>query len=232
MPANDVRSVEMTEGRPNRRAFAALAVGGVAAALLRPGRAGSADAAVLRPVPAIAPLPTLPPPLAYGSPLLDRAKAALDRHRGRVAMADRIGLADFARHSRELRFHLVDLLQGQHWSYLVAHGKGSDPEHTGYLQRFSNDDGSFATSSGSYLTSDIYEGQHGQSMRLKGLDPTNSNAEDRAIVIHGAPYVSEDHVARWGKCGRSEGCLAFAPHRLGEVLALLGPGRLVFADKA
>jgi len=68
-------------------------------------------------------------------------------------------------------------------------------------------------------------------MRLLGLDAQNSNAESRAIVVHGADYVSEDHVAAWGKCGRSEGCFAVAPHIVPQVLGLLGPGRMLYADK-
>ena len=72
---------------------------------------------------------------------------------------------------------------------------------------------------------------HGQSMRLLGLDPDNSNAEPRAIVIHGADYVSEDHIATWGKVGRSEGCVAVARHMIPQVLGMLGPNRMLYADK-
>jgi len=68
-------------------------------------------------------------------------------------------------------------------------------------------------------------------LRLIGLDDGNTNAEARAIVIHGADYVSENHIATWGKCGRSEGCFAVAPHMLSAVLGLLGPDRMLFADK-
>ena len=186
--------------------------------------AGGLAAAIATP---LAALPTSP---GFGA-LLDRAKAALDTHAALFQLRDRIALADYAQHSRDLRFHIVDLPGAQIWSYLVAHGKGSDPDHSGRLQWFSNLDASNATSQGSYRTGEIYEGVHGQSMRLTGLDPTDDAAERRAIVIHGADYVSENHIAQWGKCGRSEGCFAVTPHRLPEVLALLGPGRLLFADK-
>jgi hypothetical protein len=164
-------------------------------------------------------------------PLLARARAALDRHHGQFDLRDRVALADFSRASRDFRFHIVDLISGQSWSYLVAHGKGSDPEHTGFLQRFSNDMGSLATSAGTYRTGDIYDGVHGRAMRLNGLEPTNDLADPRAIVIHGAPYATEDHVAKWGKLGRSEGCFAVAPHMLDAVVTLLGPGRMLYADK-
>lgn len=69
-------------------------------------------------------------------------------------------------------------------------------------------------------------------MRLVGLDVTNDNAASRAIVVHGAWYVSEEIVARFGILGRSEGCLAVANSSLSEVLSKLGPGRLIYADKA
>jgi hypothetical protein len=176
---------------------------------------------------------TAPPSIAPAAyrPLLDRARAALDRHHDAFALRDRVALADFSNASRNLRFHIVDLISGQSWSYLVAHGKGSDPEHSGFLQRFSNENGSLATSNGTYRTGEIYVGVHGRAMRLIGLDPTNDLADPRAIVIHSAPYVGENHIATWGKVGRSEGCFVVAPHMLEAVLGMLGPGRMLYADK-
>lgn len=169
--------------------------------------------------------------LSRGLPLLDRARLALERHGAAVALRDRIGIADFGVVSHNLRLHVVNIADGNRWSYLVAHGKGSDPEHTGWLQNFSNDVGSLATSRGAYLTGDLYDGVHGRSMRLTGIDPDDSNAVDRAIVLHGADYVSEDHIASWGKIGRSEGCFAVNARLLDVVLTQLGPGRMLFADR-
>jgi hypothetical protein len=209
----------------DRRAFSKLALSGMGLAAL-PGFAraqGIAGGMTGAPPPSIA--------TSSYRPLLERAKAALDRHHNEFDLRDRVALADFSTASRNMRFHIVDLISGQSWSYLVAHGKGSDPEHTGFLQRFSNDMGSLATSDGAYKTGDIYTGVHGMAMRLNGLDPTNNLADPRAIVIHGADYVSENHIATWGKCGRSEGCFAVAPHMLSAVVTLLGPGRLLYADK-
>lgn len=197
---------------------------------------GAASPLPAAPLPA-APLPPSPPPAQPAftpkpyARLLDRAREALDHHGHVVALRDRVALADFTRASRDLRFHIVDLMSGQANSYLVAHGRGSDPAHSGWLHSFSNEYGSLATSDGAYRTGEIYHGMHGAAMRLTGLDPHNSNAEARAIVIHGADYVSEDHIATWGKLGRSEGCFAVAPHMLPQVLGLLGPGRLLYADK-
>lgn len=163
--------------------------------------------------------------------LMRRARRALDQHHGEVALRDRLITIDFGFHSREARLSVVDLVGGWRRNYRVAHGRGSDPEHSGYLQRFSNDIGSLATSAGSYVTGDIYEGVHGQSMRLIGLDPANTNAEDRAIVMHSAPYAGTEHLATWGKLGRSDGCLVVDPIVQAEVLALIGPRRMIYADR-
>jgi hypothetical protein len=164
--------------------------------------------------------------------LLDRALKALERHRDSIAHRDFIGVADFSLPSRAARFHLVNLGDGSVKSHLVAHGRGSDPTHTGWLERFSNEPRSNATSAGAYRTGDLYVGAHGHSMRLEGLDPTNSNAASRAIVVHGAWYVSENMIGQLGMLGRSEGCLAVDNSQLGEIIATLGPGRLIYADRA
>lgn len=159
------------------------------------------------------------------------ARAGLERAGGKVARRDLVGVADFAEPSRVPRFHLVDLAGGKVESLLVAHGRGSDPEHTGWLHAFSNQPGSAATSQGDYLTRDEYIGHHGRSMRLQGLDPTNSNAEARAIVVHAAWYVGPEVVREHGVLGRSEGCFAVDRSDLSRVLDRLGPGRLLVATK-
>ncbi len=207
----------------DRRTFSTFALGSFGLAALPSGLAK-----------AITPVGALPSPIGPrlgNTDLLARAKAALDRHKALIPLRDRVAIADFSVASSALRFHLVDLISGQVNSYLVAHGRGSDPDHSGWLQSFSNEPNSLATSDGAYLTGQIYEGVHGQSMRLLGLDLVNSNAEPRAIVVHGADYVSEDHIATWGKVGRSEGCFALARHMIPQVLGMLGPNRMLFADK-
>jgi L,D-transpeptidase catalytic domain len=162
--------------------------------------------------------------------LLNRALDALERHRESIARQDFIGIADFSRPSREPRFHLVNLADGSIRSHLVAHGRGSDPLHTGWLKRFSNAPGSNASSAGTYRTGEPYMGAHGHSLRLEGLDPSNDNALSRGIVVHSAWYVSDEIVGHLGMLGRSEGCFAVAAATLPEVLTKLGPGRLLYAD--
>jgi len=164
--------------------------------------------------------------------LLRRALDALEQYHETISYRDFIGVADFALPSRAPRFHLVNLGDGSVRSHLVAHGRGSDPSHTGWLERFSNEPRSNATSAGAYRTGSLYVGAHGHSMRLEGLDRTNSNALSRAIVVHGAWYVNEQVIGYSGMLGRSQGCFAVADSSLPEIMARLGPGRLIYAGKA
>ncbi|MDQ4087594.1 MAG: murein L,D-transpeptidase catalytic domain family protein [Pseudomonadota bacterium] len=163
--------------------------------------------------------------------IVTRARAAFDRHRSRILHGDIVGIADFTKPSANPRFYLLDTNTGRVTTHLVSHGRGSDPAHTGMLQRFSNQFGSEASSDGAYLTSEFYHGKYGRSMRVRGLDYSNSNAEARAIVVHTAWYAEPDVVAETGRLGRSEGCFALPNRSLQEVLARLGPGRFLYADR-
>jgi hypothetical protein len=189
-------------------------------------------------------LPSAPRPYAstpatvrpYADPEIDprlvaRARAAYDRHRTSLRAIDVVGIVDFSKASSDSRFYLLDTTSGRVTRHLVAHGRGSDPEHTGFLQRFSNTPGSEATSSGGYVTSEYYPGRYGRAMRVRGLDYTNSNAESRAIVVHSAWYAEPQVAAMQGRLGRSEGCFALSYQSLQEVLARLGPGRFLYADR-
>jgi hypothetical protein len=162
--------------------------------------------------------------------LFQKAKAALDS-RPWIRNRDTIGIVDFAKASNEGRFHLVHMPTGQVDSYPVAHGRGSDPDHSGFVERFSNDFGSHATSNGAYTTAETYEGKYGLSMKVHGLDWSNNNAESRAIVIHNAWYAEDDMIAIHGKLGRSEGCFAFSRANQWKVMSRLADGRLIYADK-
>jgi len=163
--------------------------------------------------------------------LVGRALRALELHRARFSYRDMIGIADFTQPSSIPRFYLHDVASGRSRALLVAHGRGSDPDHSGWVERFSNIPGSAASSAGAYVTGDAYYAKHGASRRLIGLDPENSNAEARAIVIHAAPYVNPGIIRERGKLGRSEGCFAVDAADLNHVLGSLGPGRMIYADK-
>ena len=168
-------------------------------------------------------------PAGIDPALFARAKAALDQHQ--VSPRDVIGIADFSKPSSELRFHLVDLQNGTVQSHLVCHGRGSDPAHSGFLERFSNDFGSYATSNGTYVTDDYYEGKYGLSLRVRGLDWSNNNAQARAIVIHNAWYAEPEMIQQHGMLGRSEGCFAMPKTSQYEVMRRLAGGRMIYADK-
>ena len=184
------------------------------------------------PAPAPSGLPTtVVPNPAYDARLLEIARRELQRAGTKVWRHDIVGIADFARPSTLPRFHFVNLEAGTIKSFLVSHGRGSDPAHSGFLQAFSNVPGSEATSRGAYLTCEWYKGKYGTSVRLDGLDPDNSNALDRAIVMHPADYAREDYIARFGRLGRSEGCFAMSPAHFNEALWNLSGGRLLFADR-
>lgn len=220
----DAHIPERSTRQPDRRAL--LTAGAAAGACAFAGcvAAGNGDAA------------TIQHGLAAAAPMVDpwlinRALEALARHNTLVWSRDVIGIADFGQPSARPRFHLVDILAGTTTSLLVAHGKGSDPEHTGMLQSFSNMPGSGATSEGAYLTGETYTGVHGLSRRLVGLDPTDDQAEARAIVIHSAWYVGADVIAKQGKLGRSDGCFAFSKQDIALVLARLGDGRMIYAGR-
>lgn len=190
---------------------------------------------VVQPVEAAPPIPQLPmtvaPDPAYDRRVLEIAQREVQRAGSRLWRTDIVGIADFGRPSTLPRFHFANLENGTIRSFLVAHGRGSDPEHSGYLHNFSNVPGSEATSRGGYLTAEWYYGKYGTSIRLVGLDPDNSMALDRAIVMHPARYATPEHIARFGRLGRSEGCFAMAPDQFNEALWHLSGGRLLYADR-
>jgi hypothetical protein len=163
--------------------------------------------------------------------LLGIARRELERAGARVRYRDTVAIGDFAQPSAAPRFHLVNMEAGSVRSILVSHGRGSDPQHSGWLQQFSNQPGSGATSQGAYVTNEWYVGKYGTSLRLDGIDPTNFHARDRAIVMHPAPYAAPSMIKTWGKLGRSEGCFALAPHQFYDALLQLHGGRLIYADR-
>lgn len=162
--------------------------------------------------------------------LADIAKRELTRAGDVLWRNDLVGIADFGLRSSEPRFHFVDMERGVVDSYLVSHGTGSDPEHDGWLNNYSNVEGSNATSRGAYVTWEWYTGRYGTSVRLGGLDPTNDMALPRLIVMHQARYAEKSHLERWGRLGRSNGCFAMGSADFRLALMRLSGGRLLFAD--
>ena len=224
----------------NRREMLRLGAMGAAGAIISTAASSSVLPGVLQsaqPSPA-APNPyrTVPQqpvvPTAPGGidpQLFARAKAAMEQHK--IWARDSIGIVDFSQPSSDPRFFVVDLMGGNVEAYRVAHGRGSDPDHSGFVERFSNDFGSYASSNGTYTTGDYYNGKYGLSLRVRGLDWSNYNAEPRAIVVHNAWYAEDDMIPLHGKLGRSEGCFAMSRENQYKVMRKLAGGRMIYADK-
>ena len=224
----------------NRREMLRLGACGATAAIISTAASSSvlpsllaqpAASDPLAPLPAQSQAQVLPPsaPAGIDPQLFAKAKAALDQHR--IYPRDTIGIVDFSKPSSEPRFFVVDMASGNVESHLVCHGRGSDPAHSGYLERFSNDFGSYASSNGAYTTGDYYQGKYGLSLRVDGLDWSNSNADARAIVIHNAWYAEPEMLQQHGQLGRSEGCFAMPKKSQYEVMKRLAGGRMIYADK-
>ena len=124
------------------------------------------------------------------------------------------------------RFFLIDVENKKiiHKS-IVAHGRNSGGEFAKY---FSNKVGSFQSSIGFYRTAETYQGKHGLSLRLDGLEYSNSNARKRAIVIHAADYVSSMFIKKNGRLGRSLGCPSLPQKNYDQIVHKIKNGSLLF----
>lgn len=136
-----------------------------------------------------------------------------------------LSIIDFSKRSTDARFFIINMESGEVWAIHTAHGKGSDSDHDGYAEKFSNKSGSNASSLGYYLAAETYYGKHGLSLKLDGLSTTNSKARARAVVIHGASYVKEAKVIQ----GRSWGCPAVAMNLRDKVINTLKGDSLIYA---
>lgn len=127
--------------------------------------------------------------------------------KGLVKNDSLLTIVDLSQASSHKRLYVVDLKNYQLlFNSLVAHGRNSG---LAMANRFSNENQSYMSSPGFYTTGTTYEGHNGYSLKLDGLEKgINDRAQERAIVIHGAPYVSEEVVRMQGYSGRSQGCPA------------------------
>jgi hypothetical protein len=116
-------------------------------------------------------------------------------------------LVDFSLSSNTKRLWVIDLATNTIlFQSLVAHGRNTGEE---FATNFSNKTSSFQSSLGFYVTGEVYKGKHGLSLKLDGLEKgINCNARSRALVIHGADYVSESFIRQHKRLGRSQGCPA------------------------
>lgn len=155
---------------------------------------------------------------------LTKAIEYYDRYYNQIANKNYITVIDFTQASSNKRMYLIDMRSGKVTAYLVSHGSGSDPGHSGYAKKFSNTPGSNMSSIGMYITGAEYSGKHGRSMRLVGLESTNNKAMDRAIVVHGAWYVDP----KYRPLGRSQGCPAVEDKYINTVVSQLKGGSVYY----
>ena len=145
-------------------------------------------------------------------------------------------LIDYSQPSDRERFFVMDVKRGKLlYKSLVAHGKRSGDR---FACGFSNTPGSYKSCLGFFITGQTYEGRHGQSLLLQGVEPgINDNAVKRRIVIHGADYVSRQFIKKYGRAGRSLGCPALPKGiakpiietiKDGSCLFIFGPDRIYF----
>jgi hypothetical protein len=146
---------------------------------------------------------------------------------GRLPKGKPLTVIDFTLPSTEKRMWVIDMEEGKFLYFgLVSHGRNSGDL---LAERFSNVSSSYMSSLGFYLTGETYQGKHGYSLRLDGLEQGfNDKARERAIVIHGAEYAREQFIKQTGRLGRSLGCPALPPDIAKEVIDLIKDQSLLF----
>jgi hypothetical protein len=136
-------------------------------------------------------------------------------------------IADFSKPSSEKRLFIIDMEKMELVTQtLVAHGRNSG---TLFAKVFSNRNESYQSSLGFYITGDIYKGKHGMSLQLSGIESgINDNAKQRAIVMHGADYVTEQFIKKQGYIGRSLGCPAVPQSEVKEIIQTIKGASLLY----
>lgn len=130
---------------------------------------------------------------------------------------DILTLVDFSLSSTVKRLWVIDLSTNTIlYNSLVAHGRNTGEE---YANSFSNANSSYKSSLGFYATGEIYNGKHGMSLRLDGLEKgVNNNARERGVVMHSANYVSNSFIKSNKRLGRSQGCPAIPQEYLNQIV--------------
>lgn len=126
-------------------------------------------------------------------------------------------LVDFSLSSNTKRLWVIDMATNTIlYNSLVAHGRNTGEE---FASSFSNTNSSFKSSLGFYATGEIYNGKHGKSLKLDGLEKgINDNARERGVVMHSANYVSNSFIKYNKRLGRSQGCPAIPEDSLNEIV--------------
>lgn len=173
-------------------------------------------------------MPDFDPAWGLDKKIYDQAAASYEYWSRDLENNRFVAVVDLGQESSARRFYLFDLQANRMDNFLTTHGKNSDPKNDGIGREFSNEEDSLKSSLGQYVTLNAYVGEHGYSLRLRGLDDSNSNAEDRAVVIHSALYVSELNSA----AGRSWGCLVLDPIISRAIIDRLKGGALIYVGSS
>ncbi|MBW6535113.1 MAG: murein L,D-transpeptidase catalytic domain family protein [Mariniphaga sp.] len=144
-----------------------------------------------------------------------------------ISRPEVITIIDFSLPSNQERLWVLDLVKAKVlYHCLVSHGRNSGEV---MAENFSNKPGSYASSPGFYATGETYNGKHGFSLRLDGIENgINDKARERAIVIHGADYVSPEFIKKNGRLGRSLGCPAVPEEISREIIETIKDGTCLF----
>ncbi|WP_345156683.1 murein L,D-transpeptidase catalytic domain family protein [Pontibacter saemangeumensis] len=153
------------------------------------------------------------------------------KRKGQVSDKPVITIIDYTKSSNEKRLWVVDIDKKEVlFNTYVSHGRNSGQE---YAEYFSNENESYMSSIGFYVTDNTYYGKHGLSLKLEGLDQGfNTNARDRCIVMHGAEYATADFIRQAGRLGRSLGCPAIPMEKHDEIIRAVMGGTAVYAHAA
>ncbi len=146
---------------------------------------------------------------------------------GKLANQRYLTIADMSQASSDPRLYIIDMeKQELLMQTFVAHGRNSGLL---FAKQFSNLVRSFQSSLGFYITGKPYQGKHGKSLILKGVETgINDNAEERAIVLHGADYANKGFVNQQGYLGRSLGCPAVPNHQVEAIIKAIQGASCLF----
>lgn len=169
---------------------------------------------------------------AFGLPATDLLQTALSgyellKKEHAINRTQVITIIDFSLPSDQKRLWVLDLVEAKVlYHCLVSHGRNSGDV---MAKKFSNKPGSYTSSPGFYTTGETYIGKHGFSLRLDGFENgINDKARERAIVIHGADYVSSEFISKYGRLGRSLGCPAIPEELSTEIIETIKDGTCLF----
>jgi hypothetical protein len=164
---------------------------------------------------------------------LQIALTYFNAHQSTISNKKYLVVVDFTKPSFAKRLHIVDIQSGESTAYLVAHGSAKQNGSL-FIPAVSNVLDSNASSAGFMLTAEEYIGKYGKSLKMDGLELSNSNVRIRDIVIHAATWVGYPIIIRnlatnlVPRIGESFGCLAVSTENIEEVIKRLGSGALIY----